>query len=79
MAQFEGTEAGAADQPMGSDSGVTLQHMQQQLGPSGWGSSVVRYEWSGEEGDLGPENEELEIALFGPPETRFSSGIDFSK
>lgn len=44
-----------------------------------WGANGAVYEWTGEEGDVGPENPELEIQLFGAPEERFTAGIDISK
>ncbi|KAH8907772.1 DEAD-domain-containing protein [Coniochaeta sp. PMI_546] len=44
-----------------------------------WESNAKIYEWDGETGDVGPEYPELEIELFGAPETRVSHGIDFSK
>ncbi|KAB5547177.1 P-loop containing nucleoside triphosphate hydrolase protein [Coniochaeta sp. 2T2.1] len=44
-----------------------------------WDGDAKVYEWDGETGDVGPEYPELEIELFGAPETRVSHGIDFSK
>lgn len=44
-----------------------------------WDSNAKVYEWDGETGDVGPEYPELELELFGAPETRVSHGIDFSK
>ncbi|KAI1392423.1 DEAD-domain-containing protein [Hypoxylon trugodes] len=47
-----------------------------------WGSNTAVYEWNRsdeDEGDVGPESPELELQLFGPPETRATAGIDFSK
>ncbi|KAI1088922.1 DEAD-domain-containing protein [Rostrohypoxylon terebratum] len=44
-----------------------------------WGANGAVYEWTGEEGDVGPENPELEIQLFGAPEERFGAGLDISK
>ncbi|CAJ2504234.1 Uu.00g116280.m01.CDS01 [Anthostomella pinea] len=44
-----------------------------------WESAARVYEWDGEEGDLGPEHEELERILFGEPHDREPQGIDFSK
>ncbi|KIH91517.1 ATP-dependent RNA helicase [Sporothrix brasiliensis 5110] len=43
-----------------------------------WAGNATVYEWSGEEGDVGPASEELERELFGDPEKRSGSGIDFS-
>ncbi|KAI1259857.1 P-loop containing nucleoside triphosphate hydrolase protein [Xylariaceae sp. FL1019] len=44
-----------------------------------WMSSGVVYEWDGEEGDLAPEQPELEVELFGAPEERDPQGINFNK
>ncbi|KAI0143774.1 P-loop containing nucleoside triphosphate hydrolase protein [Xylariaceae sp. FL1272] len=44
-----------------------------------WMVSGAVYEWDGEEGDLGPEQPELEVQLFGAPEERDPQGINFSK
>ncbi|KAI1379841.1 P-loop containing nucleoside triphosphate hydrolase protein [Hypoxylon crocopeplum] len=44
-----------------------------------WGSNAVVYEWAGDEGDVGPENPDLEIQLFGEPGERQGAGLDFSK
>ncbi|KAI1140862.1 P-loop containing nucleoside triphosphate hydrolase protein [Hypoxylon sp. FL0543] len=44
-----------------------------------WGSNGVVYEWDGEEGEVAPENKELEIQLFGRPEERYGAGVDISK
>ncbi|KAI1804788.1 DEAD-domain-containing protein [Daldinia bambusicola] len=44
-----------------------------------WGSNGAIYEWDGEEGDIGPVNEELELTLFGRPNERHCAGVDFSK
>ncbi|KAJ2894237.1 hypothetical protein MKZ38_007822 [Zalerion maritima] len=41
--------------------------------------NAVRYEWDGEEGDIGPELPELEDILFGDTKHAPPSGIDFSK
>ena len=43
-----------------------------------WAGNARIYEWSGEEGDVGPESQELELELFGDPDKRSGSGIDFS-
>lgn len=43
-----------------------------------WAGNATVYEWSGEEGDVGPASEELERELFGDPDKRSGSGIDFS-
>lgn len=43
-----------------------------------WAGNAKVYEWNGEEGDVGPESEELERELFGDPDKRSGSGIDFS-
>lgn len=50
-----------------------------QEGNHDWEGNAKIYEWDGDEGDVGPEYPELEIELFGAPETRVSHGIDFSK
>lgn len=44
-----------------------------------WDSNAKIYEWDGDTGDVGPKYPELEIELFGHPESRVSHGIDFSK
>jgi ATP-dependent RNA helicase DDX3X len=44
-----------------------------------WDGNAKIYEWDGEEGEVGPVYPELEIELFGAPESRVSHGIDFSK
>ncbi|KAI1460011.1 DEAD-domain-containing protein [Annulohypoxylon moriforme] len=44
-----------------------------------WGGNSAVYEWQGEEGDVGPENPELELQLFGAPDERFGAGLDISK
>ncbi|KAL1891755.1 hypothetical protein Sste5346_007505 [Sporothrix stenoceras] len=43
-----------------------------------WAGNATVYEWTGEEGDVGPESDELERELFGDPDKRSGSGIDFS-
>ncbi|CAK7217324.1 hypothetical protein SBRCBS47491_003125 [Sporothrix bragantina] len=43
-----------------------------------WAGNARVYEWTGEEGDIGPESDELERELFGDPDKRSGSGIDFS-
>lgn len=43
-----------------------------------WAGNAKVYEWTGEEGDVGPESQELEHELFGDPDKRSGSGIDFS-
>jgi len=48
-------------------------------GTATWEGSAAVYEWDGEEGDIGPVHDQLELALFGDPAKRESSGIDFSK
>ncbi|KAI1408076.1 P-loop containing nucleoside triphosphate hydrolase protein [Hypoxylon sp. FL1857] len=44
-----------------------------------WGGNGVVYEWKGDEGDVGPENKNLEIQLFGHPDERYGAGVDISK
>jgi ATP-dependent RNA helicase DDX3X len=44
-----------------------------------WDAAATRYEWDGEEGDIGPEFPELELQIFGSAENRIGHGIDFSK
>ncbi|OTA61397.1 P-loop containing nucleoside triphosphate hydrolase protein [Hypoxylon sp. EC38] len=44
-----------------------------------WGSSGAVYEYQGDNGDIGPVNEELEVQLFGRPEERYGAGVDISK
>ncbi|KAI1212615.1 DEAD-domain-containing protein [Annulohypoxylon truncatum] len=44
-----------------------------------WGGNGAVYEWQGEEGEVAPENPELEIQLFGAPDERFGAGLDISK
>lgn len=45
-----------------------------------FGSSARTYEWDKEFGDVGPKFPELEIELFGDPESRLErTGLDFSK
>ncbi|KAI2464404.1 P-loop containing nucleoside triphosphate hydrolase protein [Annulohypoxylon bovei var. microspora] len=44
-----------------------------------WGGNGAVYEWQGEEGEVGPENPELEVQLFGHPDERFGAGLDISK
>lgn len=47
--------------------------------PENWESNARVYEWDGEEGDVGPEVDDLELMLFGDPNVRHPShGIDFS-
>ncbi len=43
-----------------------------------WANNARVYEWTGEEGDVGPESQDLELELFGDPDKRSGSGIDFS-
>jgi len=43
-----------------------------------WESNAAVYEWDGEEGDIGPEYPALELQLFGEPDKRENTGIDFS-
>ncbi|CAK7268252.1 hypothetical protein SEPCBS57363_003001 [Sporothrix epigloea] len=43
-----------------------------------WAGNARVYEWTGEEGDIGPASSELERELFGDPDKRSGSGIDFS-
>lgn len=52
----------------------------QDSGPDGGGfaSSARVYDWDDEYGEVGPENTELELDLFGKPENR-GVGLDFSK
>lgn len=51
-----------------------------QLADRKWGGNAAVYEWDGDEGDIGPENPELEVMLFGPPEERHgTAGLDISK
>ncbi|KAL2020969.1 hypothetical protein VTK56DRAFT_7743 [Thermocarpiscus australiensis] len=47
--------------------------------PHDWEGNAVVYEWDGKTGDVGPENPDLELQLFGEPGKRATSGIDFSK
>nr|XP_036588886.1 DEAD/DEAH box helicase [Colletotrichum truncatum]KAF6800528.1 DEAD/DEAH box helicase [Colletotrichum truncatum] len=53
-----------------------------QQGPiesSNWEGNNVIYEWNDEYGDVGPKHPELEIMLFGDPESRRDhSGLDFT-
>ncbi|KAI0019896.1 P-loop containing nucleoside triphosphate hydrolase protein [Xylariomycetidae sp. FL0641] len=44
-----------------------------------WESTAAIYEWDGDEGEIGPEHPGLEIQLFGKPEERDPSGIDFRR
>lgn len=44
-----------------------------------WDGNGRVYHWSGDQGDIGPEHPELELAIFGRPEDRQGAGIDFSK
>jgi ATP-dependent RNA helicase DDX3X len=44
-----------------------------------WDSSAPKYEWDGEQGEIGPEFPALEMELFGDPALRGKRGIDFSK
>ncbi|KAI0203302.1 P-loop containing nucleoside triphosphate hydrolase protein [Astrocystis sublimbata] len=44
-----------------------------------WEGNVRVYEWDGDIGDLGPQHPELEVQLFGDPDTRDPQGIDFNK
>ena len=44
-----------------------------------WEGNTRVYEWDGEEGDIGPEHPELELQLFGDPDTREHHGIDFTR
>jgi ATP-dependent RNA helicase DDX3X len=44
-----------------------------------WEGNARVYEWDGEHGDIGPELPELELELFGDPNTRATVGLDFSK
>ncbi|ORY67364.1 P-loop containing nucleoside triphosphate hydrolase protein [Pseudomassariella vexata] len=44
-----------------------------------WDGNARVYEFDEDEGDVGPEHEELEVMLFGKREDRDPSGIDFSK
>ena len=43
-----------------------------------WASNAVKYEWSGEYGDIGPEHPELERELF-KDQYKMQSGIEFDK
>lgn len=43
-----------------------------------WAGNATVYEWDGEQGEVGPESQELELELFGDPEKRSGTGIDFS-
>lgn len=43
-----------------------------------WEANARVYEWDGEGGEIGPVHQELEIKLFGDPNTRDPQGIDFS-
>jgi len=42
-----------------------------------WEHNARVYQWDGDEGDIGPENPELESILFGRPEERGTQGINF--
>lgn len=45
-----------------------------------FGSSARTYEWDKDFGDVGPKYPELEIELFGTPESRLErTGLDFSR
>ncbi|KAI2615355.1 P-loop containing nucleoside triphosphate hydrolase protein [Hypoxylon sp. NC1633] len=44
-----------------------------------WGGNAMVDESRDDGGEVGPENPELEIQLFGPPETRIGAGLDISK
>jgi len=46
--------------------------------PDTWDGNARIYEWDGETGDVGPEFPELEIQLFGEPDKRDNTGIDFT-
>lgn len=45
-----------------------------------WDGAARIYEWDGEMGEVAPEHPELELELFGTPESRGEvRGIDFTK
>jgi ATP-dependent RNA helicase DDX3X len=45
-----------------------------------WDGSARIYEWDGEMGEVGPEHPELELDLFGTPESRKEvCGLDFTR
>jgi ATP-dependent RNA helicase DDX3X len=44
-----------------------------------WDGNAQVYYWDGNEGDIGPKSEGLEIMLFGKPEERDPGGDDFNK
>lgn len=45
-----------------------------------WGSHERAYEWKDEYGDVGPKYPELELELFGDPDTRHErTGVDFAQ
>jgi ATP-dependent RNA helicase DDX3X len=45
-----------------------------------WGCNARAYAWQDEYGDVGPKYPELELELFGDPETRRDrTGLDFSR
>ncbi|KAI0172471.1 DEAD-domain-containing protein [Hypoxylon sp. FL1284] len=49
-------------------------------GERDWGGNAKVYEFDGDEGDIGPENRDLENMLFGPVERRRgAAGMDISK
>lgn len=43
-----------------------------------WAANAIKYEWSDEYGDVGPEHKELERMLFGD-EHKMERGTEFSK
>lgn len=53
-----------------------------QQGPveaTNWEGNAAIYEWNDEYGEVGPKHPELEVMLFGDPETRRDhTGLDFT-
>ncbi|KAK4696807.1 hypothetical protein P7C71_g1167, partial [Lecanoromycetidae sp. Uapishka_2] len=66
-------EAGAGGQRTSFAAGSTLAE-----DPQEWAAGAIKYEWSDEYGDVGPEHKELEVMLFGG-EDRMQQGSEFSK
>jgi ATP-dependent RNA helicase DDX3X len=74
-----GEPQGASDSPWAAAEATNYEVLTNTESRPAFDGSAAIYEFKEEYGDVGPKFEELEIELFGRPDERSGTGLDFAK